>query len=141
MPLGHVFPAEVAKYGLNEEILKECLFRGPHCWSLREIPTIGFYRELFHFLRKWPVSQFATKTAIGKLFVEIDPELQKKSASSRPDNVYRFIEKIVTSNRLHSAPMSYSLYGTIRHLRAEVKQSSADVEDLVTLVTTKQDYT
>ena len=123
---------------MNEEILKECFQLQAPCWTLHQIPTVGFYRELFYFLRKWPLSHLATKTAIGKFFVQIDPELQKKSESCRPDNVYRFIEKIVKSDRLHSVPMNYSLHGTIRHLQTEVKQSSAHLQDLKTLVTKQE---
>ena len=66
------------------------------CWGIvlviRKIPTVGFYRELHNFLKKWPSSRSATKTAIGKLYIQIDPELCIKSTTScRPDNIFQFL--------------------------------------------------
>jgi len=67
------------QYGLTEEVLKEAFSQSAEdresCWSLNKIPTIGFYRELHHLLKKWPPSCSATKTAIGKFYIQIDPEL------------------------------------------------------------------
>ena len=66
-------------------------------WGLRgRIPIIGFYRALHCYLKQ----HFKTsKTAIGKLYCGIDSYLRLKG--SRPDNIYQFVERIVSS-QLHS---------------------------------------
>lgn len=55
------------QYGLNEELLKKAFSQSVQdqelCWSLKEIPTVGFYRELHNFLKKWPLSCSVTETA------------------------------------------------------------------------------
>lgn len=100
------------------------------CWSLNEIPTVGFYRELHRFLKKWPISRSATKTAIGNFYISIDPELQKKSTFSRPDNIYRFIEKVADSDKPDATRMCYNLHATIQRLQTEIIGCSAEIQGL-----------
>jgi len=49
------FPAEPEQYGLTEEVLKETFSQSVEdwelCWSLKKIPTVGFYRELHNFFK------------------------------------------------------------------------------------------
>ena len=125
------FPCELGKYGLTEQLLEEafanqCDFT--ECWSLSEIPTVGFYRELHCFLKKWPPTLSVTKTTIGRFYMSIDAELKRKG--SRPDNVYQFIEKVATSKKLSSTVMSYGLHATIQHLQKEAKGCSEQAQKL-----------
>lgn len=100
------------------------------CWSLSQIPTVGFYRELHNYFRKWPPSRSVTKTAVGKFYISIDPELQRKSISSRPDNIFQFIQKIASSDKSHTAPMSYGLHATVDHLQTELSECSDEIQGL-----------
>lgn len=72
-------------------------------WSLSgRIPTIGFYRALHHYLKQ----HFkATKTAIGKLYCGIDSNLKEKG--SRLDNMYRFVERVISSQHHSEELMLY----------------------------------
>ena len=129
------FPDQLLHYGLNEELLKRAFSQSIRdqelCWSLKETPTVGFYRELHNFLKKWPLSRSVTKTAIGKFYARIDPELHTKSTTSgRLDNLFQFIEKVVISSKPHSTPMQYGLHATIQHLRSEVSECSAEIQEL-----------
>lgn len=99
-------------------------------WSLKEIPTVGFYRELHNFLRKWPQSCCLTKITIGKFYICIDPELRQKSMCSRPDNVYQFIERIAVSNKPSSAAMIYNKYAALKHLQSKVDAYSTEIQEL-----------
>ena len=86
---------ELERYGLTETKLEEVFLSTEnlgHTWSLSEIPIVGFYRQLHHYLKRWPLSRSATKTMIGRFYISSDPELQTKSICTRPDNVYQFIE-------------------------------------------------
>lgn len=91
------FPTELLKYGLTEEVLKEAFSQSPDnaCWSLHEIPTVGFYKELYNFLRKWPHTHSMTKTRMGQFFMDIDPGLRQMTMSRRPGNILRFIQNVV----------------------------------------------
>ena len=94
------FPEELCSYGLNEELLAAS-WRGVQIgekpkWHLKGIPNIEFYKNLHPFLKFWPVTDSATKVAIGAFYIEIDENMKKKG--SRPDNVYRFVDKTVKSN-------------------------------------------
>jgi len=126
---------ELLQYGLTEEVLKEAFSQSAEdqesCWSLNKIPTIGFYRELHNFLKKWPSSHSATKTAIGKFYIQIDPELRIKSTTScRPDNIFQFIEKVAFSSKPHSMLMSYGTHATIQLLQNEVRGCSTEIQEL-----------
>ena len=116
------------QYGLNEELLKKAFSQSVPdqelCWSLKEIPTVGFYRELNNFLKKWPLSCSVTETAIGKFYICIDPELHRISAADceQPVSIYHLIEKAVSSNESSSMLMSYPT--AIHHLEMEVTQGT-----------------
>lgn len=99
-------------------------------WMLKDTPTVGFYRELHTFLRKWPVSRSLTKVAIGRLYVCIDPQLYRKGMCSRPNNVYQFIERVALSDMPSSAPMSYGHDATVKRLHKELSVYSNEVEEL-----------
>ena len=92
--------------GLDEETLETSLtLQGD--WCVKGIPTVGFYRCLHKFLVKWPKSRSMSKTAVGKFYMAIDHRLKQKG--SRPDNIYRFVEKIILSDE---PDCSYMRYGT-----------------------------
>ena len=82
------------------------------------------------FLRKWPLSQTMTKDALGRFYLSIDPQLHCKGTCGRPDNVYQFIERVVSSNRTFSAPMSYGHNALVRCLVKEKCVHSNKVEEL-----------
>ena len=133
-----IFPPKLEEYGMTEDILtmalmqcsKACELPVDVRWSLKEIPTVGFYRELHNFLRKWPQSCCLTKITIGKFYICIDPELRQKSMCSRPDNVYQFIERIAVSNKPSSAAMIYNKYAALKHLQSKVDAYSTEIQEL-----------
>jgi hypothetical protein len=136
------FPSELQKHGVTETILTKALLQCSQAkilpvdvdWTLKETPTVGFYRELHIFLKKWPVSRALTKVALGRFYVSIDPQLYSKGMCGRPDNVYLFIERVVSSDRDLSAPMSYGHIATVERLRKERCVYSNEVEELSTKV-------
>ena len=101
--------------------------------------TVGFYRELHNFLRKWPVSHSITKVAIGRFYICIDPQLYQKSMCGRPDNVYQFIERVVLSDKPFSAPMLYGHDTTVKRLHKEVHMYSDEVMELSSKVMAQQE--
>ena len=74
-------------------------------WHLRGIPCVGFYKDLHPYLKKWPRSLSAAKSMIGRFYIAIDKSLQVKGC--RPDNAYRFIERISFSDQLRDSIMRY----------------------------------
>lgn len=122
------FPTQLTDAGLNEETLEASLtLQGD--WCIKDVPTVGFYRCLHKFLVHWPKSRSMTKTAVGKFYMGIDHNLKQKG--SRPDNIYRFIEKIALSDEPDSASMSYGLgYQQIHHLRRELKEHDHLIQNL-----------
>lgn len=103
------FPDDLIAYGLTDELLilsmSEIETGKATVWSLSgRIPTIGFYRALHHYLKQ----HFkATKTVIGKLYCGIDSNLKEKG--SRPDNIYRFVESVISSWRHSKELMLYDI--------------------------------
>ena len=124
------------QHGLTEEVLKKAFLQSVHgldlCWSLKEIPTVAFYRELHSFLIKWPPSSSVAKCTIGQFYINMDPELHRKyhSDCTCPDDIYKFIENIVSSNKHNSTQMSYGLGTTIQCLQEEVGGYSAQIQAL-----------
>ena len=47
---------------------------------------------MHNFLTRWPLTSKSTKVLLGKFYIAIDKNLQARGF--RPDNAYRFIEKI-----------------------------------------------
>lgn len=84
---------------------------------------------MHNFLRKWPPSRSVTKTAIGNFRIRIDPELRRKNASGRLDNIFQFIRKVAFSDK---ELMWYSLHATIvnEHLQTEVSGCLTEIEEL-----------
>lgn len=127
----HFPTAELQHYGLTEDVLKEIFLQSDESctgWSLQEIPSVGFYRKLHNFLMKWPPSRSATKTSIGKFYISIDPELRKRAG--RPDNIFRFIQNIASSDKIDSAPMSYGLHAAVNYLQSKVSGYSCEIVNL-----------
>lgn len=127
------FPVQLINAGLNEEILEASLtLQGD--WCVNNIPTVGFYRCLHEFLVKWPKSRSMTKTAVGKFYMRIDHNLKQKG--SRPDNIYRFVERVILSDEPDSSFMSYGIgYQQIHHLRRELKEHTHLLQSLETKLT------
>ena len=105
------FPKDLSDYGLTEELLSTTFKQVQSgrarslSWYLKVTPTVGFYRHLHPYLKKWPLSRATTKVAIGKYYTAIDANLQTKG--SHPYNTYRFIERVAMSDRPQCAKMSY----------------------------------
>ena len=117
------FPEQLHKYGLNEKLLLEVYGqvldkRGTISWSLQGIPNVEFYQLLHPFLKKWPLTKSISRTMIGKLYMAIDPNLQKNN--SRPDNVYRFIERRTTLGPTCPST-TQMIYGTHNIHKSELK--------------------
>ena len=64
--------------------------------SFTKKPSTVFYKELHHFIKYWSYTRHATKTAIGRLYLAIDPYLRQKGL--RPDNAYQFVESKITQD-------------------------------------------
>ena len=128
-----LFPTQLIEAGLDEETLETSLtLQGD--WCVKGIPTVGFYRCLHKFLVKWPKSRSMSKTAVGKFYMAIDHRLKQKG--SRPDNIYRFVEKIILSDE---PDFSYMRYGTgyqqIHQLRRELKEHDHLIKNLESKLT------
>ena len=123
------YPDDLIAHGLTNEMLissmSEIEAGKATVWSLGDkIPTIGFYRALHYYLKQ----HFkVTKTAIGKLYCGIDLNLKEKG--SRPDNIYRFVERVISSQR-HSEELM--LYDTqpAKSMSVHLKKCSEQVEML-----------
>ena len=130
------FPKELLKYNLMDEILQETLSQfesGVLTWSLKDIPTVGFYKHLHPYLKKRHFSRCMTKTHIGRYYTAIDHNLKRRGGC--PDNIYRFIERVVTSDEPNSKPMFYGeSVKQIYCLRKELKENAGLVQDLTTKV-------
>lgn len=73
-----VFQEELKDCGLTEDVLQKvyqqmCAGSKDLCWRVEQPVSVGFYQELYKYLRKWPLSKSSTKTAIGRFFLSIDP--------------------------------------------------------------------
>lgn len=66
---------------------------------------------------------------IGKFYIAIDSNLQVKGC--RPDNTYRFIERLVTSSQSPNAVMHYGVEDTeVKGLRSKVEECSKQIQKL-----------
>lgn len=104
------FPQDVLEQGLSQEVLFSTTkqiqagnFNASCLWRLSGTPTIGFYRKLHTYLKHQPQ---LTKVIIGRLYCVIDGNFEEKG--SRPDNFYRFVDNIVSSER-QSADQNYDI--------------------------------
>ena len=78
-----------------------------------KFPFLDF-RQLHHYLKRWPPFRSATESTIAKFYISIDAELQ--SICTRPDNVYQFIDRVASWKKPCSTLMSYGLRVTTQHL-------------------------
>lgn len=106
------FPNQLVQHGATESLLQWSFIQCSEgetylCWMLDKPVTLGFYRELHKYLKKWPTSHSATKTTVGRFYLLIDSNFQTKRISSRPDNIYAFIQRLVDSRKPDSDIMSY----------------------------------
>ena len=118
------YPEELRAHGLTEEVLLSTfqqILSGAESvdWQLISTPTTHFYQSLHRYLKKWPVSSRSSKILIGKFYISIDAQLRAKA--SRPDNVYRFIERISKSKS-----DQFVDYGDHAR-RTEIKELRSDV--------------
>ncbi len=122
------YPEDLIKLGLTEEVLLSSISKvkagNATAWNLHgRIPTIGFYRSLHRYLQRLN----ATKTTIGKLYFGIDSNLKEKE--SRPDNAYRFVERIISSSRNSEERMLYNTYP----IKSMISQAKKCIDELETL--------
>ncbi len=110
---GRTVFSELNRYGLTEDILQTVFLQSYEGNTLSwKVEPIGFYRELYNYLCKWPQSKSATKSSIGKFFVSIDPNFQHR-ISDRPSNVYMYVQRLAMSSKPHSEPMLYGIEKTV----------------------------
>ena len=131
------FPEELTKYGCSEGALAEVFIhlkngrKGETTWKLQCIPNVGFYQNLHVFLKRWTLTKSANKTLIGQLYIAIDPTLQAKGY--RPDNIYRFIERVAGLRCPQSALMNYNIQASeLTYLQTKVKEHARQMEELTT---------
>ena len=131
------FSVELYGYGLNIDLLAgvyddiKAKKAEPIAWSLRGIPEIGFYKALHGFLKRWPKTISESKVALGTFYIGIDKHLKTKGV--RPDNAYRFVEKLYASNLPQEMVVNYNFdKATVHALQTEVKQYTEEIQKLNT---------
>ena len=78
-------------------------------------------------------STSTTKVSLGKFYIAIDKNLQARGL--RPDNAYRFIERIATSNQPRNSIVKYGLEDIqLNTVQLQVKECTEQIKKLVTLV-------
>ncbi len=102
-----VFPSELIEQGLDQEVLSSTIEQVRDgsvklSWKLYGNATVGFYRKLHTYLRQQPT---LSKGLIGTIYSVIDVNFQERG--SRPYNLYRFVDTIVSSKKQSSDPMPY----------------------------------
>ena len=103
-------------------------------WQLRVSPIIVFYRALHAYLKKQPR---ISKTLIRKFYTANYCNLKEKG--SRPDNVYRFIDNIVSSQRLSDDPLAYDtkdMRGTSPIFKKRMRKGLARMFEILELCNT-----
>ena len=139
---GNVFPSSVLECDITEEVLQraflQCLEgQGDLDLILMKPVTIGFYRDLHHYLSHWPLARSATKTSVGKFYALIDVNFKLHAA--RPDNVYAFVKKVADSTRSRSEPMYYGLEKTLKRLENAVCGYQKTLKEMSHTVTEQQE--
>uniref|UniRef100_A0A1X7VSI2 Uncharacterized protein n=1 Tax=Amphimedon queenslandica TaxID=400682 RepID=A0A1X7VSI2_AMPQE len=104
-------------------------------WYLRGIPDYGFYQDLHKFLKKWPHTQNSTEVAIGKFYSVIDLNLRNKGL--RPDNAYRFVDRLVSSKCSCDSVLKYGLDADA-NLQTQVKECIKFTQTLITELEVKR---
>jgi len=95
-------------------------------WSLSCVPTVGFYRVLHQYLKRWPMSHSMSTVAIGKFYTAIDEQLKFKG--SRPDCIYRFTDRLVHSAQPSNDFVAYGKNFKLENLQQEVKSLSVKLQ-------------
>lgn len=109
------------------------------CWSLTKHVTIGFYRDLHRYLKQWPPARSATKTTVGRFYLLMDRNFQSRKISSRPDNIYMFVQRITDSCKLNSEHMQYGSDKTaVKQLKCIVSGYQEDLDVMSQKVSEKQ---
>ena len=121
------------QYGITESLLQRAFLESAEgqaelCWTLDMPVTVGFYRDLHKYLQKWPLSRSASKATVGRFYVMIDYNFQRQRISSRPDNIYSFIQRVADSSKPQSELMSYGADHTVKHLQSVVSGYQNDLE-------------
>ena len=99
-------------YGLDVDLLTKVYDeikakkKGSIAWSLKGIPEVGFYKDLHSFLKHWVKTCSASIVELGKFYIAIAKNLQAKQMCV--DNVYRFVEKVATSNLPRNTVVNYN---------------------------------
>lgn len=129
------FPTELVQEGLSEKllssILKEMEAGSVSSWKLLSTPTIGFYRKLHNYLKR---QSKLSKSTVGRLYCLIDRNFQEKGG--RPDNVYRFVDNIVSSTRqsnhlmLYNIPMTKSTHTALKKCSQEMEKLNEECVEL-----------
>ena len=134
-----MFPKDLQAYGLNEELLVEVfsqVLSGQDrslVWHLRGVPDHGFHQDLHYFITRCPQTSTSTKVSRGKFYIAIDTNLQARDL--RPDNAYRFIEKIATSNRPRTSIVKYGVEDIeMSTVQLQVKACTEQIQELVATV-------
>ena len=128
-----VFPTSVQECDATERLLQgaflQCLEgQKDLCWTLTKPVTVGFYRDLHHYLRQWPPARSATKTTVGSFYLLLDVNFKSGGMSNRPDNIYMFVQRVVNSHRLSSGPMYYGMDKTVEQLKSVVSGYQEDLK-------------
>lgn len=128
---------------VTEELLQkaflQCLEgRDDLCWTLIKPVTVGFYRDLHHYLRHWPPARSATKTTVGRFYLLVDVNFKSRKMVARPDNVYCFVERVVDSHRLSSEPMYYGMDKMLEQLEKVVYGYQENLENMSHKVSAQQ---
>ena len=139
-----MFPTIVERCGVTKCILQEaflqCLEGQENlCWILTKPVTVEFYRNLHRYLLQWPPSRSSTKATMGRFYSLVDVNFQSRRMSSRPDNIYMFVERVVGSGKLNHVPMYYGVDKTVEQLKHSVSSYQEDLEVMSQKVS-KQQY-
>ncbi len=121
----NVFPTNVKQCGVTESVFQKAFLQcleGQQdlCWTLTKPVTVGFYRNLHHYLLRWPPSRSATKATIGRFYLLVDVNFQSTKMSSHPDNIYMFVKRVVGSCKLNAEPMYYG--NTVKQLKLSYQE-------------------
>ena len=139
-----VFPTSVPDCGVTERLFQQAFLQCLEgqkdlCWTVTKPVAVGFYRDVHHYLQQWAPAQSATKTTVGRFYLLIDVNFKTRRMSQRPDNVYRFVKKIVDSDRLSSDPMYYGMDSTVEQLQNAMCGYQEDLEAMSHKVSEQQE--
>jgi hypothetical protein len=123
------FAPELIEYGLSPKVLSLAIEQLSSeedldfSCKLKTVPTIGLYRKLHQYLTK---HLNLPKVVIGRFYCAFDCNFQEKG--SRADNIYRFVDTIVSSKRSFGDLMLYNV-PVRKSTKTMLKQCSKEIED------------